>query len=97
MESGSVVFYYSVVIHYSKCSKSVQTVVIHYMFSSESLRLVKSLQIVNSLRILFLACRGPLGIIKIRGIVHVVTVTVTVFRTPRVDHSLELQFPAFQH
>ena len=66
-ESDSVVFYYSVVnllrivIHYSKYSKSVQNVVIHYIFSSESLCVVISLQIVNSLRVLFLVCRGPLG------------------------------------
>ena len=66
-ESDSVLFYYSVVnllrivIHYSKYSKSVQNVVIHYIFSSESLRVVNSLQIVNSLRVLFLVCRGPLG------------------------------------
>ena len=59
--------YYSVmnllriVIHYSKYSKSVQTVVIHYIFSSESVRVVNLLQIVNSLRVLFLVCRGPLG------------------------------------
>ena len=66
-ESNSVVFYYSVVnllrivIHYSKYSKSVQNVVIHYIFSSESLLVVNSLQIANSLRVLFLVCRGPLG------------------------------------
>ena len=66
-ESDSVVFYYSVVnllrivIHYSKDSKSVQNIVIHYIFSSESVRVVNSLQIVNSLRVLFLVCRGPLG------------------------------------
>ena len=54
-ESASVVFYYSVVnllrvvIHYSKYSKSAQNVVIHYIFSSESLRVVNSLQIANSL------------------------------------------------
>ena len=66
-ESDSVVFYYSVVnllrivIHYSKHSKSVQNVVIHYIFSSESLRVVNSLRIVNSLRVLFLVCLGPLG------------------------------------
>ena len=60
-------FYYSVVnllrivIHYSKHSKSVQNVVIHYIFSSESLRVVNSLRIVNSLRVLFLVCLGPLG------------------------------------
>ena len=54
-ESDSVVFYYSVVnllrivIHYSKHSKSVQNVVIHYIFSSESLSVVNSLRIVNSL------------------------------------------------
>ena len=34
---------------------------IHYIFSSESLPVVNSLQIVNSLRVLFLVCRGPLG------------------------------------
>ena len=66
-ESDSVVFYYAVVnllrivIHYLKYSKSVQNVVIHYIFSSESLRVANSLQIVNSLRVLFLVCRGPLG------------------------------------
>ena len=66
-ESDLVVFYYSVVnllrilIHYSKHSKSVQNVVIHYIFSSESLRVVNSLRIVNSLRVLFLVHRGPLG------------------------------------
>ena len=66
-ESDSVVFYYSIVnllrivIHYSKYSKSVQNIVIHYIFSSESVRVVNSLQIVNSLRVLFLVCRGPLG------------------------------------
>ena len=59
-------FYYSVVnllrivIHYSKYSKSVQNVVIHYIFSSKSLPVVNSLQIVNSLRVLFLVCWGPL-------------------------------------
>ena len=59
-------FYYAVVnllrivIHYLKYSKSVQNVVIHYIFS-ESLRVVNSLQIVNSLRVLFLVCWGPLG------------------------------------
>ena len=43
-------FYYSVVnllrtvIHYSNHSKSVKNVVIHYVFSSESLRVVNSLQ-----------------------------------------------------
>ena len=66
-ESDSVVFYYSVVnllhivIHYSKYSKSAQSVMIHYIFSSESLRVVNSLQIANSLCVLFLVCRGPLG------------------------------------
>ena len=50
-----------VVISYSKYSKSVQNVVLHYIFSSESLRVVNSLQIVHSLRVLFLVCRGPLG------------------------------------
>ena len=66
-ESNSVVFYYSVVnllrivIRYSKYSKSLQNVVIHYIFSSESLRVVNSLQIVNTLRVLFLVCRGRLG------------------------------------
>ena len=50
-ESDSVVLYYSVVnslriiIHYSKYSKSVQNALIHYIFSSESLRVVNSLQI----------------------------------------------------
>ena len=45
-ESDSVAFYYSVVnllrivIHYLKYSKSVQNVVMHYIFSSESLRVV---------------------------------------------------------
>ena len=58
-------FYYVVnslriVIHYSKYSKSVQSEVIHYIFSSESLRVVDSLQIVISLRVLYL-CRGRLG------------------------------------
>ena len=49
-ESDSVVFYYSVVnllpivIHYSKYSKSVQNVVTHYIFDSESLLVVNSLQ-----------------------------------------------------
>ena len=42
-------------------SKSVQNIVIHYIFGSESLCVVNSLQIVNSLRVLFLVCRGPLG------------------------------------
>ena len=66
-ESDSVVFCYSVVnllrivIHYSRYSKSIQNVVIHYIFSSESLCVAISLQIVNSLRVLFLVCRGPLG------------------------------------
>ena len=66
-------FYYSVVnllrivIHYSKHSKSVQNVVIHYISSSDSLRVVNSLQIVNSLRVLFLVCRGPLGISQTFG------------------------------
>ena len=48
-------------IHYLKHSKSLQNVVIHYIFSRESLCVVNSLQIVNSLRVLFLVCRGPLG------------------------------------
>ena len=48
-------------IHYSKYSKSVQNVVIHYIFGSESLRVGNSLQMVNSLRVLFLVCRGLLG------------------------------------
>ena len=67
MESDSVVLYYSVVnllrivIHYSKYSKSVKNEVIHYIVGSESLRVVNSLQIVNSLRVLFLVCRGHLG------------------------------------
>ena len=62
-----MVFYYSVVnllrivIHYSKYSKSVQNVVTHYIFSSESLRVVNSLQIVNSPCVLSLVCRCPLG------------------------------------
>ena len=34
---------------------------IHYIVSSESLRVVNPLQMVNSLRVLFLVCRGPLG------------------------------------
>ena len=50
-----------IVIHYSKHSKSIQNVVIHYIFSSESLRVVNSLGVLNSLRVLFLVCRGPLG------------------------------------
>ena len=50
-----------VVIHYSNYSQSVQNVVIHYIFSSDSLCVVTSLQIVNSLRVLFLVCRGPSG------------------------------------
>ena len=60
-------FYYSVVnllriaVHYSKCSKSVESVVIRYFFSSESLRVVHSLQIANSLCILFFVCHGPLA------------------------------------
>ena len=60
-------FYYSVVnllrivIHYSNSSESVQNVVIHYIVGSESLRVVNSLQIANSPRILFLVCQGPLG------------------------------------
>ena len=63
----SVVFYYSIVnllhtvIHYSKYSKSLQNVVIHYIVSSESLCVVNSLEIVKSLRELFFLCRGPLG------------------------------------
>ena len=58
--SDSVVFCYSVVnflrlvIHYSKYSKSVQNVVIHYI------SVVNSLQVVSSLRVLFLVCWGPL-------------------------------------
>ena len=65
MESDSAVFCYSVVnllrivIHCSKYSKSVQHVVIHYIFSSQSLRIVNSLQIVNSLHLLFLVGRVP--------------------------------------
>ena len=47
--------------HYSKSSKSLQNVVINYIFSSESLRVVNSVQIANSLRILFLVCRALLG------------------------------------
>ena len=65
-ESDSALFYYfrvvnllRVVIHYAKYSKSVQNVVIHYIFSGESLCVVNSLQIVNSLRVPFLVCRGP--------------------------------------
>ena len=56
-ESDSRMFSYSVVnllrivIHYY--STSVQNVVIHCIFSSESLRIEKSPQIVNSLRVLF--------------------------------------------
>ena len=53
-------FYYSVVnllrvvIHYSKYhSNSAQNVVIQYIFGSESLRVVNSLQMANSLRVLF--------------------------------------------
>ena len=65
MESDSVVFYLNllrIVIHFSEYSKnSVQNVVIHYVFSSEALRVVNSLRIVNSLRVLFFVCRGPLG------------------------------------
>ena len=34
---------------------------IHYIFSSESLRVAKSLQSSKTLRILFLVCWGPLG------------------------------------
>ena len=67
-ESDSVVFYYysvvnllRIVIHYSRYSKLVQHVVIRYIFSSESLRVVNSLQIVYRLRVLFLVCGGPLG------------------------------------
>ena len=65
--SDSVVFCYSVVnllhivIHYSKHRKSVQNVVNHYIFNSESLSVVNSLRRVNSVRVLFLVCRGPLG------------------------------------
>ena len=73
-ESDSVVFYYSVVnllrivIHYSKYSKSVQNVATHYIFSSESLGVVNSLQTVNSLRVLFLVCQIQKGKEKkIRG------------------------------
>ena len=52
MESDSVVFCYSVWIYYALWySKSVHNVVIRYIFSSESLRIVYSLQIVNSLRV----------------------------------------------
>ena len=43
---------------------------IHYIFSSESLRVVNSLQIVNSLRVLFLVCRGPLGFAGFRNLAH---------------------------
>ena len=63
-------FYYSVVnllrivIHYSKYSKPLLN---HYIFSSDSLRAVNSLQIVNSLCVLFLVCRGPLGRSPARG------------------------------
>ena len=46
---------------YPKRPPRAQSVVIHYIFSSESLRVANSLQIGNSLRILFLVCRGPLG------------------------------------
>ena len=49
------------VIHYSKYSKSVQIVVIHYLFSSESLRVVNSLQIVNSLPRTAFSMSGSLG------------------------------------
>ena len=61
-ESDSVVFYYSVVnllrivMHYSKSSKAVQNEVIHYIFSSEPLRVINSLYAYR-----FLVCRGPLG------------------------------------
>ena len=72
----SVVNLLRIVIHYSKYSrsvhvhsdslltkycKSVQHVVIHYIFTRESVRVVISLQIANSRGILFLACRGPLA------------------------------------
>ena len=40
---------------------AAKNVAIHYIFGSESLRVEKSLQIVDSLRILFFVCRGPLG------------------------------------
>ena len=58
---NSVVKLLRIVIHYSKYNKSIQSEVIHYIFSSESLRVLNSLQIVNSPRILFLVCRGPLS------------------------------------
>ena len=64
----SVVNLLRIAIHYSKYSKSVQNVVIHYLFSSESLRVVNSLQIVNSLRVLFLVCRGPLGTARVHAL-----------------------------
>ena len=56
----SVVNLLRIVTHYSKCSKTLQKVVIHYIVGSESLCVANSLQIVNSLRILFLVCQCPL-------------------------------------
>ena len=49
-----------------KFSKSVQNVVIHYIFSGESVRVVNSLRVANSLRTLFLVCWGPLGLLHHR-------------------------------
>ena len=62
-------------IHHSKYTKSAQDVVIHYIFSSESLGIVNSKQIVNSLRVLFLVCRVPLGV-SVREIVPEICPTV---------------------
>ena len=86
MESDSVVFYYSVVnllrivIHYSKCRKAVQNVVIHCFFSSELLRIANSLQIVNSLRILFLVRQRPLGGLK--GYLYFLRLFLAVLKIP---------------
>ena len=60
-------FYYCVVnllrivIHYSKYSNLIQNIVLHCIFSSESVRVLNSLRLVNSLRVLFLVCRGSFG------------------------------------
>ena len=83
-ESDSVVCYSSVVnllrivIYYSKYSKSIQNVVIHYIFSSESLR------VVNSLRILFLVCRVFFGLLCYSLVLDSVLGCVLRMRVPKI-------------
>ena len=50
-----------ILIHYSKHSKSAQNVVIHYIFSSESLRVVNSLTDSKFTTRTVFSMSGPLG------------------------------------